>query len=201
MGASNSVEESPVFQSFISSFRTKGPLSLEELWGVQLPKFVREIDLFNPAVLFQIDSDRDGLFSVDDMTEFGELVNKECSVSLVSEHQIGERINGLCVYNFSKNLSNDVSEWMIRMLCFEEKNQPTVVSRDALIVLHKLMCRGSGKTDLSFYEFYSILKQCENPDAPHPREEESVQRHVVESLVVSRMMDHYGSLLRKALES
>ena len=200
------MEESPVFQSFISSLRGKGPLSLEELWLVELPRFVKEIDLFNPAVLFQIDSDRDGVFSVDDITKFGQLVNSECSTSLVSEHQIGERINGLCVYNFSIFLSsrddskNDVSRWMMRMLCYEENDDhPSVVSRDVLIVLHKLMCRGSGKTDLSFYEFYSILKQCENP--PRSQENESVQRHVVESLLVCRMMEHYGSLLRKALET
>ena len=195
MGAGQSVEASPVFQSFISSLVGKKlPLSVEELWSAQMPKFVSEVDFFNVAVLFTLDQDGDGKFSLADLTAFGEMV---CLEALnFSENQIGERINGLCLLRFLEVSPEPlrVARWMLKM-CSNDSVATVQVSRDTLAVLHKLMSRGAGRSDVSFYEFYSIVEQCDRND----RRKDWVDSAVVEAFLVAHI-GHFSSLLRKALK-
>ena len=199
MGAGSSVEQSPLFVSFIDLVREYNrPLLLEELWKMEVPKFVRDVDFFSIAVLLEMDKDGDGRFSVTDLIAFGEMINSE-SIKF-SEAQIGERINGLCVLNFTRNKSlqsRNLSSWILR-LCTDSESETTGtdrVSRDTLTVVHKLLCWGSGRIrNMSFHDFYKVLSQCDKST----HHTDSVDGKILISML-DCMLDHYAALLKKAL--
>jgi hypothetical protein len=92
MGINQSVEELPVFEPVAAAINS--PLRLDELWELTVPLCVREVDLKNISVLFQMDEDKDGFFSKSDIISFAEMINLEARG--VPEYRLAKRIIGLC---------------------------------------------------------------------------------------------------------
>lgn len=93
MGGAQSIIDSPVFESLNEALsRRDNPLSIEALWDLDVPNLAKEINRFDIAILFEIDSDKDGVFSKDDIISFSEFVNR--LARNVAEHRLVDQVHG-----------------------------------------------------------------------------------------------------------
>jgi hypothetical protein len=103
MGGAQSIIYSPVFEPLHEALnRLQHPLSIEGLWNLPIPSSAKAINRLDIAILFEIDADKDGVFSKADIISFSEFVNREARN--YPEHRLVDQVHGRSFLKLVKTL-------------------------------------------------------------------------------------------------
>lgn len=192
MGGTSSVIDSPVFDAFHSQIKRADAFSIEHIWKLTLPKCASGIDLFDLAILFALDFDKDGRFSYTDLLQFSELVNREAKS--LQDQDLFRKLAGIASLDLVKTLETPegvtgVSDWLVSLVITSKQSK--LLTREELSVLFQIFRRNCPET--SFFEFFRLLKKCDS-ELGVRCDDDSVTVDTVTTYLLRPMLEHYVKL-------
>lgn len=170
MGAQNSNLRKSIEDEFTSrvASHARDWLNLGELLGLQLPQSGWSIDLAHLGVLYVLDKEHDGRFTLPnvlDLLEFGREQSR-----LHQPYEFAAQLSGFCTLQMWQAISQQggvdrFAEWLCRlmqecMVVMTLNRYPgvTFLNRDSLKSLHNIL-DVQGYQQLDFQAFFDILQR------------------------------------------
>jgi hypothetical protein len=124
---------------------------LEEIQRMVAPSTI-DIDFTHVGVLYMIDSNTDGRFTLAEVLEFSEFCERKRR--LYKPHELQTRIEGLCTLKMWHDVLQHgqlfLERWLMKLVVeiapaktFENYPGISYVSRDGLLPLYKVLCRSN----------------------------------------------------------
>lgn len=210
MGGAQSIIDSPVFEPLHEVLnRLHHPLSIERLCSLPIPSFAKAINLLDIAILFEIDADKDGVFSSADIISFSEFVNREARN--YPEHRLVDQVHGksflklvrtlqeprgvqcMCNILFESDFIVDVAAWMVKLITADPSGSPAkpmlTMSRDSLFILFRILLPLSPRPDTTFHSFFNSLNGLGSDS------DDTLPVPIVRDKLLVPFFEHYCSLM------
>ena len=158
-----SIEKTPIFEVIRDEFLslTSEKLTFEQLCNFKIPKnFQGDVDLNKIETLFVLDHDKDGVFSLDDMTHFCLIFSN--SISTGPDWDLANRFNTECISRFTHAIDSQgpekISEWILSLVT--DRSRPTM-TQESVMLLFRLFASLTGET-MDSLKFFRLLRRDQN---------------------------------------